>query len=439
VRPRRCATGLALIALLLFSSAFILDDMAVLLAASLLLCGLLGGYILFDQRFRAAVASVSVQRSPERSQVRKGATLQVVTTITVTVPRGMKVTIRENVSHQVTVQDGITVFNAGSASSPVTQKMVYRITAMVHGESLFPGVHLSARDLFFENEIDLSADRYSGPSLFIQPAGLFEPASRRITAETREIEKMSVLSGFGIRALREYYAGDDMRKIDWKQSAKHDKLYVREYMGIMNLPPLLIVDLPWRGASFSRHEFDRMVAAVAGFAEYSVRTYQNVSVLLISGPNILSFISEEKDLEHCMTLLRTWMHPVERTAHLYRMADRSDLRSDVRHIDNHLLEEPDPATARFLTILRKNYMAGLQDQRMPVFTGQVIRTIIPLAPDEIFLFSLGIGDTSHIRQIVRQARTMKIRIHVRLPEQNEPASEVLSSRALGADTQESFA
>jgi len=439
VRPRRCTQGLALLAILLFSWAFVLDDPAVLLAAALLLCGLAGVYLYFDRNFRELVRSVHVERSLERTQVRKGATLQVATNVTVRVPPGMEIAVREHLAPGIAVQDGVTSFSAVSSPDPVVQKMTYRITPVVHGEFAFPGIVLSAKDRFFTDEIALSATPFSGPSLFVQPTGLFEAGSRRITAETREIEKMGVLSGFGIRALREYYAGDDMRKIDWKQTAKYNKIFVREYTGMMTLPPLIIIDLPWRGERIAEDDFNRMVAAVAGLAEHSIKSFQFVSVLLISGPNILSFIAEEKDLGRCMTTLRRWMHPAERTTHLYRMADRSDLRSRIRTIDAVLSEEKVPDETRFLTLLRKSYQTGLQEQRMLSFTGQVIRTISQITVDEIYLFSLGCGDTSHIRQIVRQAGTMKIRVHVRLPEGKGAGSWETPAGDFGADTVEAFA
>jgi uncharacterized protein (DUF58 family) len=430
---------MAVLAVLLVSWAFVLDDPAVLLAAAFLTSGIAGLYIVSGNRFCKLAASVTVVRSLERSQIRKGATLQVVTTVTIQIPAGLTVSVRENISPLIAVQDGITSFTAGPAPAPVMQKMVYRITPVAHGEFAFPGIIVSAQDGFFKDDITLSAGQFCGPSLRVQPTGLFEAGVRRVTAETREIERMSVLSGFGIRALREYYAGDDMRKIDWKQSAKHDRIFVREYAGMLNLPPLLIIDLPWRGDGFSENDFNRMVAAVAGLAEYSIKTHQYVSVLLISGPNILSLIEEEKDLEHCMTLLRRWMHPVERAVHLYRMPDRSDMRSKVRTIDRLSAPEQEPAEAQFLTRLRNCYQAGLQEQHVLTFTGQVVRTIGQLTLDEIYVFSLGSGDTSHLRQIVRQARAMKILVHVRLPVRREPGWPGSPTGKLGADTLEAFA
>jgi len=417
----------------------VFDDPSVLLVGALLLCGLVGAYIYFDLKFRGVVASVRVERSLERTQVRKGATLQAVTNVTVDVPRGMKITIRENLPPNIAVQDGITSFTAGPAATPVVQKMIYRITPVVHGECHFPGIILSVRDLFFETDITLSARQFCGPTLIIQPTGLFESGSRRFVTETREIEKMAVLSGFGIRSLREYYAGDDLRKIDWKQTAKYNKIFVREYTGMTYLPPLVIIDLPWRGDAFSENDFNRMVATVAGLAEHSIKTYQYVSVLLISGPNIISFSAEEKDLERCMTLLRRWMHPVERTTHLYRMPDRSDLRTKIRVIDRILTDDQVSPNARFLTILRRNYQASLQEQQVLTFTAQVIRTISQITVDEIYIFTLGCGDTSHIRQVVRQARSMKIHVHARLPNGKDPGWWGSRTGNLGADTLEAFA
>ena len=443
MRLRRCAQGISLLVILLSASAFVLDDMAILLAGSTLLVALAALALSFDSRFCRTVGSVVITRALDRTMVRKGATVRVTTQVAVQVPAHMQVRVAENLPSGVVVQDGETgaVFDtiAGSPLQPQTQKVTCRITPVVHGSMHFSGVSLTARDLFFENSIDLSTEPFSGPVLFVQPRGLFEPASQRVTAETREIEKMSVLSGFSIRALREYYTGDDLRRIDWKLSAKHDKLFVREYSGVMNLPPLIIVDLPWRGAPHPEQDFARMVAAVAGMAEYSVRTYQYVSVLLISGPNILQYLGEEKDLQRCMSVLREWMHPVERTVHFYRMPDRSDLRRQIRTLERRSEEAQDPSTQRFLTTLHRLCLRTVQGQRTPAFTAHLIRTLSPLMADEVYIFSLFSMDVSHLRHVIRQAKTMKLRVHVRMPGTAGLSAGPAYQSQLGADTVEAFA
>jgi len=436
---RRCAQGLSLIVILLASCAYILDDMALLLACGTLLAALVGQYLLFLHRFRGIVTSVAVQRSLERSQVRKGATLRVATTVTVTVPPTMHARITERLSPQVVVQDGDTTLSVEPDPNPSTCQFRYRITPVVHGKMRFSGITLSVQNVLFSHEVDLFSDQFSGPDLLIQPVGIFEPSGKRSTTESREIEKLKVVSGFGIRALREYYAGDDLRRIDWKLSAKHNKLYVREYTGMISLPPLLIIDLPWRGVPCSDADLDRMVSAVAGQAEHAIRSYQYVSLLIISGANILFFSSEEKDLQRCMSVLREWMHPVERVVHQYHTRDRADIREDVRHLETVIVQGGQPGSITFSGTLRKQYLNMMMHMQAPAFTGQVARTLSSVAIDECYLFSIGCGDESHIRQIIRQAKIAKIVIHLRLPGALAASVDPDNRIYRAADTVEAFA
>jgi len=435
---RRCAQGLTLVLILVFTCAYILDDMVLLLAGGSLLCGLTGQYLLFDHRFRAIVASLEVQRVPERSQVRKGITLRVSTNVTITVPHPMSAKIIEQIPTQVVVQDGNTEIDLGSDLAEQNCQFRYRITPVVHGNVKFPGLVLSVRNAFFEESIDLTSDLFSGPELVIQPVGFFEPASRRSSAESREVEKLKVVSGFGIRALREYYAGDDFRRIDWKVSAKHNKLFVREYTGMVTMPPLLIVDLPWRGAPYPEQDLNRMVSAVTGMAEHSIRSFQYVSILIISGPNILHVTLQEKDLQQGIAVIREWMHPVERPVHQYRTPDRADIRGAVRHLESVMIQGSTPSVNVFSAALRKNYLGMLAHMQAPAFAGQVARTLASLDIDEIYLFTLGCGDLSHIRQVIRQAKIAQLAIHTRIP---DARMQIVNpdSAYNGADSVETFA
>jgi uncharacterized protein (DUF58 family) len=439
VRLKRCAQGISLLVILLSACAFILDDAAVLIAAGTLLAGLCGLLYSFDRRFRQAVASVRLERSVERTMVRTGTTLRVTNAITMQVPAHLQVTVAEILPAGVVVQDGKTVASSGASPSPETFRLAYRITPLVHGTMHFSGITLIAQDPFFEDRIVLSAEPFCGPALSVQPRGLFEPSGRGLTSETREIEKMAVLSGLGVRALREYYAGDELRRIDWKLTAKHNKLFVREYAGVVNLPPLIVVDLPWRGAPYPADAFSRMVAAVAGMVEHSTKMFQFSTVLIISGPNILHVIVEEKDLQRSISALREWMHPVERTAHFYRMADRSDLRRRIRALEIQSGRTQDPSTQKFLGLVQKQYLRSLAAHQTHAFNAQVARTLGPLMVDEVYVFSLVAGDASHLVQLIRQAKAMKLRVHVRTPQIPDPVSSLVSIGRLGADTVEAWA
>jgi len=435
---KRCAQGLCLVVILIISSAFILDDMAMLLAGGTLLAGLLGQYLLFDHRFKQIVTSLKVRRSLERTQVRKGTTLRIATTVSVTVPPHVIAKISEILPVHAALQDGEITVVAEPALSVQSYQINYRITPLVHGKMHFSGIALEVQNAFFSDQIDLSIDPFSGPDLIVQPVGLFDPASKRSTLESMEIEKMTAINGYGIRALREYYTGDDMRHIDWKVSAKFNKLFVREYTGLVNRPPLIIADLPWRDAPHSKEDLSRMVTAVAGMAEHTLRSYPFGTVLLISGPNILHIIREEKDLQQCMSALREWMHPVERTVHLYHLRDRADFRAKIRHLENQYPMAGDVGISAFSLYMKKHYLSVLQHMKAPAFSGQIARTISSLEIDECYIFSTGCGDLSHIRQIVRMAKTKKIRIHLRMPDLRMYTIDPAGSGHISADTVEAF-
>lgn len=434
---KRCARAICLLAILLIAGAWILDDPVVFFSGVVLVAGLLVWYYRFERLFHDTVRSVEIKRSLERSRLLKGATTRVSTSVTLRVPPGIQVDIRELLPPALAVQDGTTSLQIHTSEPSGSYTLSYRITPVIHGEFSFPGISLKVQDHFFENAIDLSHDRYSGPLLTVQPVGLFESSSKW-SVESREIEKMSLVSGLGVRFLREYYAGDNIRNIDWKLSAKFDKLYVREFTGIVNISPLFIIDLPWSGSPYSVRDFDRMVASAAGIIEHSVRSFQSVPLLLVSGPNVLSFIAEERDPEHCMSLLREWMHPAERIVHEYRIHDRFDLRLQVRALENQTPHEGDSRLLPFYSLVKKRCLMVIPHQKTNSFAGRLNRIFSGIAVDEIFVFTLGIGDKSHLRQIIRQARSMKFRVHLRTPATGADSFEPAYWGRQGAETLEAF-
>jgi uncharacterized protein (DUF58 family) len=434
----RCGRGFAILILLAFSMAYLFDNESILLAGGFLLTGLLCKYLLFDRQFRKIIGSVYLNRSPERTTMRKGSVTGITTTVSLHVLPGMQVKLQEIIPLHATVMDGITVIDAGPGQPDSSYCFDYRIIPVVHGELHFPGIMITMRDLFFEDEIALTSNPFSGPSLHIQPVGFFESATARPDAtETREIEKLSVVHGFGIRAIREYLPGDDLRNVDWKMSAKYGRYFVREYSSIVNLPPAIVVDLPWTGASFPAKDFARMVSAVAGMAEQAIRTTHSVSIVLISGPNILHVVREEKDVQRCMSTLRQWMHPAERVTYLYRTPDRSALRSRVRYLDN-AGESGSGPVQQFYSNLKGHYLAALQYQKPFAFSLQFGRVLSVLPVDELYLFSVGNGDLTYISQLVREAKAEKLDVHIRVPDAMAFTRHPEFRHRLAADSVEAF-
>lgn len=411
---RRCTRGTLLCAVLLLVLAAVLDDPAVFFAGSAILAGIITLYLGFDRRCRDTVRSVVVSRSLERARIRAGTTTGIATDITLRAPPRMEVGVAELLPPEVAVQDGTTSLSLRGSGKEETHRIRYRVIALVHGTLPVRGISLTCRDLFFQKTYLLSADRYSGPPLQVLPQGTFAPHGSHSAME-REIEKLSAVRGFAIRSMREYYTGDNLRHIDWKLSAKHDKLFIREYTGLMNQAPVLMVDLPWSGLPFSLPEYDRMVQMVAGLAEHSVRNYHYFTLVLVSGPNIVQVIEEERDLQQGMALLREWLHPSERVVHWYRMPDRSAIRKEIQRLDRCIQEEKDVRARSYFAALQNQYLAVLPSQWPTTFATDLMRVFSHLTTDSVVVFSLCEGDCSHIQEIIRQAKLLKFGVHLRTP------------------------
>jgi hypothetical protein len=205
-------------------------------------------------------------------------------------------------------------------------------------------------------------------------------------------------------------------------------MFIRKYTAPVSHPPLVIVDLPCCGAPFPEKEFSRMISEVTGIVTHTLQTYQHISVLFISGPNIVHLIREEKNSPRCIAELREWMHPTERPVHFYHMPDRTDIRSLDRDCEEASLQANDSRVRGTLDLLRDRCTGVLQSQRNPAFAGQVARTLSQLLMTEAYLFTLGCGDTSHIRHVVRPLRTQHIRVNVRIIDDSRPG------RSAGPDT-----
>ena len=411
---KRCTLGLCLLSITLISCAVILDDMAILLAGSTLAAGITGQYILFDRGMREIVASIEINRTLSRNPVRKGSTLNVTSVFKIRSPSRMHVRIEDLLPLNAVLVDGVTAVSTIPDASPQSHLCSYRFIPLVHGLQLFSGVSVSIRNLFFEDSIQLTRDADREPVISVLPTGVFAAPVSELSDGSRDNRKISVHSSADVHSLREYSVGDDLRHADWKISAKYNKIFIRKYSGLMSHPPLIIVDLPWSGAPWPEKEFNRMLSEVTGMVRHTIETYQHVSVLLISGPNILHLIREEKNITRCIADLREWMHPAERPVHFYHMPDRSDLRSHIRDCEDALEQTADSQTHTFYLLLRDRYKNILQYQRAPVFSEQVGRSLSRLTVTEAYLYSLGLGDTSHIRHVVRPLQSQNIRVHIRI-------------------------
>ncbi len=81
------------------------------------------------------------------------------------------------------------------------------------------------------------------------------------------------------------------------------------------------------------------------------------------------------------------------------MTDRSDIRRQIRSLEIQSDRVLDPSLQKFPGSLKKQYLDSFRAQQTPAFNAQIARTLTTFNVDEIYLFSLFIGDISHLRQL----------------------------------------
>jgi uncharacterized protein (DUF58 family) len=415
VQGKRLTQGIAALAILLLATAIATEGEIVLFLGVSLLALVALRAALFDRACRVVTGSLQVERVLDRHLILELNTTRVATKVSLRVPPLVSVHMQEILPPGIFLYQGTLEADVTGTDEPGPREIAlsYEIMPRVHGTLKFPGIALRIGDRFFVREISLTVPGYGGTEILVQPSPAFESAKRRSEFGTREIERGAFITGLGIRGFRDYAAGDDLRQIDWKLSAKHEKLLIREYMGIMRLSPLLVIDLPDLGVPYDAHAFQRMVRGVAGAVEHSIRSNGHAAYLLISGENILTMVLEEKHLSVTLARLRDSLHPVSRPSHAYRALDRRDLRTKIRTLRAGEPGEGPEEIAAFRRALLRCYESNLGDPFLPHFYGQVARALSLFNRKEIIVFSLLEGDVSHIRAITTIADRMKARVSLR--------------------------
>ena len=176
----------------------------------------------------------------------------------------------------VTFKDLIPAGAHLTSGSPVFQqgKADYTFLLPAAGNSYFRGIEVTASTIFATFTFTLS--NAIEPKLTAYPTGtaaLTTPSENDYSERTHD--RYAIIPSAEIRDFRAYHSGDNPRNIDWKQTIRRDKLYVRQMMDSQVTSPLLILDLPDTSASAA--DVSKFTAAAnsalkicSGFDEASV-------------------------------------------------------------------------------------------------------------------------------------------------------------------------
>jgi uncharacterized protein (DUF58 family) len=403
VHTTRCSSGLAVLALALVLASWLFDDLLLLSLAAGLLVFLLFRFVLFFRGLRVAGDTLAVHRETDKTIVRQGRTVAVTTVVHTQIPGRMTAHVTDLVPMGASVTTGET--HAG-IHDEIT--LSYEIAVLETGAIRFGGLDLSLEDAFFRTTIPCRAARFRDPVMHVEPFSFFALSeSARLEGET-EHERPYLLPGYGIRSFRAYLAGDDPRHIDWKLSAKHDRLFVREYTGIAGSPPLIVLDVPDRSALPGTA--DALKGAVSGLVEQAAGRHGAGNLLVISGANVIRYLPFGRQTAPVRALL-TSITPGERLVHLYRSIDAATARSLARRIDE--VPAADPRDRGFLSGLSTIYQTFPASMKPTTFETQVARVFHTLPTTDVYLFSGFSGDQSHIGKLILPARKRGMLVHAR--------------------------
>jgi uncharacterized protein (DUF58 family) len=107
-------------------------------------------------------------------------------------------------------------------------------------------------------------------------------------------------NGMEFAGIRAYAEGDDVKKIDWKMSAKHKKTYVKEYVEERELLLYLMIDISKSNILGKSREFLTELAGILAFS--AVKTGDKVGLVLFSD-GIEKFIPAKKGKNHALAIL----------------------------------------------------------------------------------------------------------------------------------------
>ena len=115
----------------------------------------------------------------------------------------------------------------------------------------------------------------------------------------------SIFKGQGIEfsEIREYKAGDDIRAIDWKVTARFNHPYIKEFIEERDLQVYFVIDLSGSGSfgtNISKKEKSLEIVASLMFA--ALRNNDGIGVFLITD-NVEKFIPVRKGRKHILHLL----------------------------------------------------------------------------------------------------------------------------------------
>ncbi|MBI4814700.1 MAG: DUF58 domain-containing protein [Deltaproteobacteria bacterium] len=111
--------------------------------------------------------------------------------------------------------------------------------------------------------------------------------------------------GMAFSDVRPYTPGDDVRHIDWNVSARHQSLFVKQYIEERELTVMLLVDMSRSGDFGTRNKKKRRLLAEAGalLAFSAIKNNDRVGLLLFTD-RVELYLPPRKGRKHVLRVIR---------------------------------------------------------------------------------------------------------------------------------------
>ena len=405
---------LALVTLLTFFS-FVFDDIPSLIAAAGLALFLTYRAVFFLSGVNNAASAVQVTRNPGKRFVRQGTVVKAETLVTCINVPGLSLTFADNLPAGTFLVSGKSVMPF--LDNDHKCRLRYGFRSLAVGTIIFTGITMSAKDRFFRSEMVINKQQ-KGDQVVVYPSVRFNQEYHAAT-EGVGIEKITPIKSMDIRAFREYADGDTLRDIDWKLSAKYNKLYVKEYMGLEENDFLYVVDLPDASLPYPEPAFEKLKEGIGSLLAKEFTSRTKFTVFFISGGNFIGDITFYNDPDEITDVLNM-IQPENRTFHLYRTGRKDRVSNALRGRENGgtgaVTENDGMEYGRFTEHLKVISDSFAENNRHLFFERQLRRVLHGVQSSSLTVFSLAVGDVSHLRSFAKVTGTMKMKSFIYIPE-----------------------
>jgi len=194
----------------------------------------------------------------------------------------------------------------------------------------------------------------------------------------------------------------------------------RDYRLTSTKTPFIIIDIPSVEENQNHERYYKTINAITKYIDKKLEIESKISILAISGPNILEMLIEETDWKKLIRIVQRKIQPDMYLDYQYRYKHRVLIRQEMDKVMEFGNITTDEAEKKFCLKKLQNQDKILNDTGISHFSNKLSWILDSIHPDEIILYSLCNGDLSHIKEIILQSRIRSIKFSLKTPMTNDP-------------------